>query len=154
MLDFSVFVEPPERFSPHVEVAACYCEWNGTLLFLKRHSSKPQGETWGVPGGKLEKGEKPREAIIREVREEVGLDVSQNQLQHLGQLYIRLPHVDYIFHMFYFPFAILPIVNLALEEHSEYKWISPGDALYLPLIVGGEEALAHFQRLRGQSGKP
>jgi 8-oxo-dGTP diphosphatase len=42
-------------------------------LLLLRHPQKPQGNTWGAPGGKIETGENPKEAVIREIREEIAV---------------------------------------------------------------------------------
>lgn len=111
---------------------------------LKRHPSRPQGSTWSVPGGKLEKNEDPREAVIREVWEEVGINVADEGLQEMGRLYIRLPYVDYVFHLFRKRFVVRPTIVLELKEHLEGKWVSVPEALQLPLISGGKEALEFY----------
>src|SRR5665647_1613274 len=95
---YSIYTEPPVGFHPTVEVAACYCEWDNKYLFLLRQPSRPQGGTYGVPAGKIEKGETAREAAIRELAEETGIVI--DDMTEVGKLYIRLPHVDYIFHLF------------------------------------------------------
>lgn len=50
----------------------CFIERPDGALLLVRHVYRRR---WGVPGGLLERGEDPAEAAVREVREEVGLDV-------------------------------------------------------------------------------
>jgi 8-oxo-dGTP diphosphatase len=141
----SVFVEAPADFSPRVEAAGCYCEFGDKILFLKRHSTRPQGDTWGVPGGKLEKGESPRSAVIREVQEEVGIEIDGAGLKEVGRLYIRLPEADYVFHLFRNRFESCPEMTLALEEHQEARWVTFSEALQLPLITGGKEALEYYR---------
>ena len=47
----------------------------GEVLLLK-HRFRP-GSGWGLPGGFLEKGEQPIEALRRELREEIGLEVDE-----------------------------------------------------------------------------
>ncbi len=136
-----VFKEPPEDFAAEVKVAGCYCSCNGKMLFLKRHSQKPQGDTWGIPGGKIEDGETPRMAVIRETFEEVGLNIDDEALQMIAPLYCRLPHLDYVYYLFYKPFKTFPEIELALEEHTELRWVTFEEALMLPLIGGGAEAL-------------
>ena len=108
---YFVYSTPPDDFSPTAQAAGCYCEWKDKILFLKRHPDKAQGNTWGVPGGKLEAGESPRNAIIRELQEEVGLEVATDQLQELGKLFVRLPHIDYVFYLFRFAFEIRRIIQ-------------------------------------------
>ncbi len=47
---------------------------NGKLILVKRGVEPAKGK-WSIPGGAVELGEKIREAVIREVKEESGLDV-------------------------------------------------------------------------------
>ena len=139
-----IFKEPPADFHPRVEAAGCFCEWQDQILMLKRAPHSPQGRAWCSPGGKIEKGETPRDAVIREIREEVGLDIDNKKLQELGKLFARLPHLDYVFHVFRIPFSIQPRVQIAADEHVEYKWVTFADALKLPLVAGGDEILKYF----------
>ena len=97
-MKYSVFIEPPEGFHPIVEAAGCYCEWSDKMLFLKRHPLKSQGNTWGIPRGKLEKNENPRMAVIREIREEVGLNFHDYFFDFYSSK-SRLP-VKFFFHAF------------------------------------------------------
>ncbi len=144
-MKYSIFIEPPKDFNSSVEAAGCYCEWTDKILLLKRHHQKPQGNTWGVPGGKMEKNETPRMAVIREIKEEVGLDIDDITLAIVGRLYCRLPHVDYVYHLFRKQFSVQPEVHLELEEHLEMKWVTIKEALEFPLIAGGIEALKYYQ---------
>jgi ADP-ribose pyrophosphatase YjhB (NUDIX family) len=50
----------------------------GRLLLLK-HRFRP-GSGWGLPGGFMEQGEQPEEALRRELREEIGLEVTELKL--------------------------------------------------------------------------
>lgn len=45
------------------------------VLIAKRHQHLHQGGKWEFPGGKIEAGESAKEALIREIREEVELEV-------------------------------------------------------------------------------
>jgi 8-oxo-dGTP pyrophosphatase MutT (NUDIX family) len=146
MTHYSVNIEPPEDFHPAIYVSGCYCACQGKLLFLKRHPERPQGGTWGVPAGKMEKGETPRMTVVREVFEEVGLQIDTPDLQDLGPLYCRLHHLDYVFHVFYKQFEESPHIHLAEDEHLESAWATPQEAYQLPLIVGGKEALDYFRQ--------
>lgn len=138
---------PPADFKASFYASGCYCSWKDKILFLRRHPNKPYGETWCVPGGKWEEGETPRTAIIREVREEVGLNVDDEGLILAGHLYCRLPDFDYVYYMFWKRFDILPDIDLALEEHLEAIWVTYEEALQLPLIVGEDDALKYCKNV-------
>jgi len=137
------FLERPSDFRGSSVAAGCFIESSGRLLYLKRAPSRIAPNTWCIPGGKLEPGETPRAAIIREVLEEVGLSIDTPDLQHLGPLYLRHPDYDYIFHVFHKPLPILPTLQLN-PEHTAFQWITPAQAPALPLIPGGPEALLFY----------
>ena len=94
----------PENFNPTIEAAGCCCQFENTLLMLKRHPEKPYGNTWGVPGGKMEPDEDVRACAVREIHEEAGIDINDDSLKFMGSLYCRIPNGDkpleYIFHLF------------------------------------------------------
>ncbi|SDZ28560.1 NUDIX hydrolase [Pseudomonas sp. NFIX28] len=52
--------------------ATVICAQGGQILFVRKDRSK-----WVLPGGKVEPGEAPVDAAIRELREETGLDASE-----------------------------------------------------------------------------
>lgn len=147
-----VSTEKPQGFSSTIDCAACYCEWQDKILLVKRHPNSSQGLTWGLPAGKMEKNETPRQAVIREVREEVGLEVDDETLESFGLLYCRLPHVDFHFHVFRFRFHQLPAVQLSPSELIDMKWLTHEEALKLPLIAGGKEALDYYKQRRILNG--
>lgn len=143
---YRVFQEPPADFSPKMHAAGCYLVSDKRILILKRHPEKFQGATWGVPGGKLEPGEEPAQAVMREVEEEVGICISQKDLNYLGKLFIRLKELDYIFEIFSCNFASLPQVTLEIKEHTDFGWFLPEEARKLSLIQGGLDALALYEK--------
>lgn len=144
-MDYEVFTHPPQGFQPLVEIVGCHCEWSNKFLLAKRHPNKSQGNFWAVPGGKIEPQELPRNAVIREIKEEVGLDINDESLIPVGKLYFRLPYLDYTYHMFRKPFDTLPQITLELEENIDIKWVTIEEALQMPLIAGGIDAL-HFYK--------
>lgn len=146
-MEYSIYLDSPLDFNPTVEVSSCHCEYGDRFLLLRRHPKKSQGDTWGLPGGKHETGENPRAAVIREIHEEVGLHIDDDGLEFVGKLYVRLPHVDYVFHMFRKCYLVLPSIKLGLEEHLESKWVTMHEAMRLPLITGGAEALLYYKKI-------
>jgi len=61
---------------------------NGNRVLLARHR-KPGGQYWVLPGGAVESRETPEEAVVREVREETGLDIRVDRL-----LFVDGPRAD------------------------------------------------------------
>ena len=61
-----------------VTAGAIVTDGGGRVLLLK-HRFRP-GSGWGLPGGFIERGEQPEEALRRELREEIGLEVAELKL--------------------------------------------------------------------------
>ncbi len=59
--------------------AAVVRDGNGRILITQRAKHAHQGGLWEFPGGKLEAGETPQQALVRELREEVGIEVKTAQ---------------------------------------------------------------------------
>ncbi len=55
--------------------AAALIDDRGRVLLARRHDDAHQGGLWEFPGGKCEPGEPPAEALVRELREELGIEV-------------------------------------------------------------------------------
>jgi 8-oxo-dGTP diphosphatase len=69
---------------PIVIVAACaLLDKNGAVLIAKRPAGRPLAGLWEFPGGKVEAGEKPEDALIRELREELGIEIAAGDLTPL-----------------------------------------------------------------------
>ena len=66
----------PTTPRPHTEVAVGILirESDGALLITSRPAGKPRAGWWEFPGGKVEPGETPEVALVRELREELGID--------------------------------------------------------------------------------
>lgn len=60
--------------SEALRVVGAVIEHQGKILACRRLSDKTEGGKWEFPGGKIEPGEHPREALARELREELGLE--------------------------------------------------------------------------------
>ena len=57
-------------------VAAIIKNCEGKILITQRNLKKSQGGLWEFPGGKIEKGETREEAIIREIKEELTIEIN------------------------------------------------------------------------------
>ncbi|PXA91480.1 8-oxo-dGTP diphosphatase MutT [Nostoc sp. 3335mG] len=58
-------------------VAAAIVDGDGRVLVQQRPAGKPMAGLWEFPGGKVEPGERPEAALIRELHEELGIDVEE-----------------------------------------------------------------------------
>ncbi len=63
---------------PLVLVAACaLIDPDGRVLIAQRPAGKSMAGLWEFPGGKVEKGEKPEDTVIREMHEELGITIKE-----------------------------------------------------------------------------
>ncbi|WP_417613523.1 (deoxy)nucleoside triphosphate pyrophosphohydrolase [Parasphingorhabdus sp.] len=62
-------------------VAAALIDKNSRILVQKRPAGKPMAGLWEFPGGKVEKGETPEEGLVRELNEELAIEVDQRDIE-------------------------------------------------------------------------
>ena len=98
---------------------------NGEYLVTKRSKQESTyPEYWDIPGGLAEYGELPREAVIRETKEEVGLSIIPTKVIHEDSnldkgkdlVFIRLVYLCELNDK-------IENIKLQIEEHSEYRLI-------------------------------
>jgi mutator protein MutT len=65
--------------TPFTDTAAALIFNDAGQILLLKHHFRP-GSGWGIPGGFLELGEQPEQALRRELREEIGLEVNQVEI--------------------------------------------------------------------------
>jgi 8-oxo-dGTP diphosphatase len=119
-------------------VGAIITDSGGRLLLIKR-GHPPQAGRWSLPGGRVEPGETDQQAVIREIREETGLQIRCDQL--VGSVQRDSP-----------PDAVLEIRDYAAtvtggslvagDDAAEARWVSPAELGSLPLTTGLAETLA------------
>jgi 8-oxo-dGTP pyrophosphatase MutT (NUDIX family) len=139
-----IFDTKPKGFLPKVEVVACYLQVDEKFLFLQRASEKSEPEKWGVPAGKLEKGESLLEGAKRELFEETGINIDDRRIRFDKTLFVRKYDIDFTYHMF----KVLTPEGIEVtlsSEHIAYGWFNRGELMKLPLMQGALEALDYFQ---------
>jgi 8-oxo-dGTP pyrophosphatase MutT (NUDIX family) len=112
---------------------------------MERAKTQSEGLTWGVPAGKMEAGEMPQQAAMRELFEETHIRISPSQIKAIGKLYVQKPNIAYIYHMFQVRLSNIPEITLS-SEHTRYLWATPQELEQLPLIGGAKEALQYFHQ--------
>jgi ADP-ribose pyrophosphatase YjhB (NUDIX family) len=120
-------VRSDEKPSPTVCAGAVIRDGEGRLLLVRR-GRPPSAGLWSVPGGRVEVGETPAQAAVREVREETGLDVN------IGELLATVEIGDYLVHDF-----AADVVGGRLragDDAIDVRWCSFDEAALLPLTPG------------------
>jgi 8-oxo-dGTP diphosphatase len=80
--------ERPQNFNSKFDVVSCFVEYNGEILLLHRQDYKPEGNTWGLPAGKVDSGENFLESMVREIQEETGFVLPSSQLSYFGKVFV------------------------------------------------------------------
>ena len=108
------------------------------VLLARRSSERPfYPGVWDVVGGHCEGGEAPRDALVREVEEEIG--VTPRTFEEIAVLSEPSPkeHGDARYHIFRVTAWGGGEPRLQGSEHSELRWVSLECALALPLAHPG-----------------
>ena len=139
----------PANFTPKFHATGVYLECDDEILLLQRHPLKPEGGTWCVAGGKVDAGETPLQAAIRETREEIGVTVEH--LEHIGTYYVQYQNYAFIYSVFRAPLQKKPHIVLKADEHTAYRWMTPQHALTMPLIEDEDAVLCRAYGVKNES---
>ncbi|MDG6903135.1 MAG: NUDIX domain-containing protein, partial [Nitrososphaerota archaeon] len=127
---------------------------SGKMLVVRR-ARDPHRGLWAFPGGRVEAGESPSEAALRETKEEVGLDV---EIEGIFDVVTYLPGrrfagmsgrppksqvviVDYLAK----PSRGRVVLN---DESSDFMWVLPGELLRLRTTPQMKACALRFEELR------
>ena len=109
----------------------CMCgvlKCGDSVLVLKRpENDEDMPGVWEFPSGNAEVGEDLHEALIREVREETGVELNKKNLKIISLQQYESEKEDYIKCSVQINFVVklkkMPEVRLS-EEHTAYKWVT------------------------------
>ena len=105
-------------------VAAALIDADNRVLIAQRPAGKALAGFWEFPGGKVEAGERPEEALIRELAEELGLRVAEPCLAPLTFASHSYPD----FHLLMPLYACRRWTGFATaREGQALKWVRPGN---------------------------
>ena len=103
-------------------VAAVIQNEEGKILIAQRNLKKSQGGLWEFPGGKIEPNETKEEAIIREIKEEMDIDIETKKF--IDQKIFNYPDKD---------INLIAIEckqikgDIKLNEHEDFKWVNKNE---------------------------
>ncbi|MCP4646570.1 MAG: (deoxy)nucleoside triphosphate pyrophosphohydrolase [bacterium] len=126
---------------PLIEVSCAVILDGDLVLITQRSEFMPHPLKWEFPGGKLKAGETPESCIVREIWEELGVEISVIQL---------LPSVKH----YYSDSAIklIPFVcslrkgKIALSEHRTYRWVHRSELEEIDWLEADVEVLALLKK--------
>jgi 8-oxo-dGTP diphosphatase len=124
-------------------VVACIMDEKQRIL-LTRRSIPPFFGQWVMPGGKIDHGESIECALLREVKEEVGLQVKIDQLVDIYE-HLAIGHEkDHYIILYYRAKALTFELKLNPDELSEAIWFSHHQLPTLNVPPGCRQVLAHL----------
>jgi 8-oxo-dGTP diphosphatase len=111
-------------------------------VLLTRRNIEPFKDLWVMPGGKIDLGEPVLEALQREVREEVGIEVA---VEGLIDLFEHLTPGEDNYHFVILYYRCRPLSCAIVHNHdevSEARWVPPGELPAYHLADGSRYILA------------
>ncbi len=117
---------------------------DGRILLAKRPEGKTLAGLWEFPGGKVEQGERPEVALIRELKEELGIDVEHSCLAPLT----FASHAYDEFHLLMPLYVCRRWQGIAQAlEGQELKWVFAKNLRDYPMPPADLPLIPHLQEL-------
>jgi 8-oxo-dGTP diphosphatase len=125
-------------------VAAALIDPDGRVLIAQRPEGKTLAGLWEFPGGKLEPGERPEAALIRELHEELGITVKEACLAPLT----FASHAYDDFHLLMPLYICRRWEGLAMsKEGQNLKWVRPNQLRDYPMPAADIPLIPHLTGL-------
>ena len=133
-----------------VVVAACaLVDTDGRILLAQRPKGRSLAGLWEFPGGKVEMGETPEKALIRELKEELAIDVSQACLAP----FTFASHAYPDFHLLMPLYVCRRWEGVARSREGQaLKWVRPRDLRDYPMPPADEPLIPPLVELAAQAG--
>jgi len=97
------------------------------------------GSHWEFPGGKREEGEKDEEALKREFKEELGVEVTETKF--FQRILWQYPEKTVELMFYFVKLSSLNVSDYQLDSHSELKWVTKEEALSLKVLPANLELI-------------
>jgi 8-oxo-dGTP diphosphatase len=113
----------------------------GRLLAARRSAPPELAGRWELPGGKCEPGETPEQALVRELREELGVETEPVE-RIPGEWPLRPGYVFQVWTV-----RLLAGEPRPLEDHDELRWLGPEESDAVDWLDQDRPAVAEAMRL-------
>ncbi|BCL27948.1 (deoxy)nucleoside triphosphate pyrophosphohydrolase [Streptomyces aurantiacus] len=123
---------------------------DGRLLAARRSAPVELAGRWELPGGKVEPGESPEQALVRELREELGVEAEPVE-RVPGEFPLKAPYVLHVWTARLLPGSPEPA---ALQDHDELRRLSPDEVWDVDWLDQDVAAVVKVARGAWGSGTP
>lgn len=120
-----LFGEAPAFERPHnmTTVAAALIVRDSRILICQGRRDDTHGLQWEFPGGKVETGESPPEALVRELREELGVEAVVGR--EIFRTRHRYPEFDSDLVLLFFQATVDRAATLQNLDFERFEWVEP-----------------------------
>ena len=125
---------------PELTVAAALILRDSKILVCQRRRDDSHSLQWEFPGGKVERGETPRQALARELREELGIDaaIGKELFRTRHRYRASQPELELIF----FQAAVDPAAEMQNLVFEGFEWAEPFALPQYNFLQADEEFVA------------
>ena len=134
---------------PKLVVAALVTDEAGRILITRRRPDQPLPDQWEFPGGKMEPGESPEEALVRELSEEIGVRPEVGPVWDV--LYHRYPDYDVL--MLVYACRLAPGADPRCLEVGALAWARRDELGGYDMLPADRPLVARLER-EGPPGSP
>ena len=110
-----------------LHVVAAIIISDGRVLACRRAPHKASPGVWEFPGGKVDPGELPFDAIVREIQEELQLEILPVQTFDVSETVVG----DFVIRLECIVCKPLAEFNLQSTDHDSFAWLLPSELLWL-----------------------
>ncbi|PTA47239.1 NUDIX domain-containing protein [Micromonospora sp. RP3T] len=121
----------------HVVVIGALVENGAVLLVHRSPSRRAYPDLWDLPGGHVEAGESERQALAREMHEEIGVRIVAESSSRLGDLHLGSGEDAVHVAVWHVGDWVGAPTNCAPDEHDDIAWVAVGELSGLSLVHGG-----------------
>ena len=123
----------------HIEVVAAIIRQGGKIFSTQRGYGEWK-DWWEFPGGKMEVGETPEEALVREIREELSAEISVDEF--LCTVEYDYPQFHLTMHCY---LCSLMTDSLHLNEHEAARWLTKDELNSVKWLPADAELISHLR---------
>ena len=127
-----------------IEVVAAIIEKDNQILATQRGYGEFKG-MWEFPGGKVEPGERKKDALLREIDEELNLDISIKQ--YLSTVEYEYPTFHLTMHCY---ICEISQGDMILNEHLAARWLPVDELDHVEWLPADIDVVKHLKNYAGK----